>query len=297
MPPKKKSRKSTSKESDKPDAPLEYIDYIREQAGKRFAGRRKNVNYDIEQNTRAIQALLKINAEIFGRCMGSGTIDDEGKSATFTRYGFDVVRVCQNQATNKTQFITESGRSQQSFDIRPCSELPTGIDNVFVVQYQASPFDLLIDYDSFFNSAIMLHDDILEPFLVQLKVHIESIHVRLGKIESWLLEPKSNIEFIEATFEKKLEIPAAGDFEQDCDCPSGTHAQSDECLNCGYNLSQHRSIDGRLCCPNFGTYFRCDKKIHLLKSCNESGKFEKTFSVTKKNEQTKLKKFLEFMSS
>ena len=51
----------------------------------------------------------------------------------------------------------------------------------------------------------MLHDDILEPFLCKLKQHLESIQVCLGEIESWLLEPKANIQFLEETFGKKLE--------------------------------------------------------------------------------------------
>ena len=51
----------------------------------------------------------------------------------------------------------------------------------------------------------MLHDDILEPFLCKLKQHLESIQVCLGEIESWLLEPKSNIQCLEETFGKKLE--------------------------------------------------------------------------------------------
>ena len=50
----------------------------------------------------------------------------------------------------------------------------------------------------------MLHDDVLEPFLVKLKCHIQSIHVCLGKIESWLVEPKDSISFLEDTFETKL---------------------------------------------------------------------------------------------
>ena len=67
MPPKKKGKN----EPKEPDDPLEYVNHIREEAGKRFVttGRRNNVNLDIEQNVREIRALLKINDEIFGRCI------------------------------------------------------------------------------------------------------------------------------------------------------------------------------------------------------------------------------------
>ena len=66
-----------------------------------------------------------------------------------------------------------------------------------MVQYKAEPLNTFIDYDAFFQRALMLHEDVLEPFLAKLKHHIQSIHVCMGGIESWLLEPKRNIEFLE----------------------------------------------------------------------------------------------------
>ena len=66
----------------------------------------------------------------------------------------------------------------------------------------------------------MLHDDILEQFLCKFKQHLESIQVCLGKIESWLLEPKSNIQFLEETFQKKLiiipAVPLCDDYAHPC---------------------------------------------------------------------------------
>eukprot|EP00985_Skeletonema_marinoi_P011445 scaffold5456_cov73-Skeletonema_marinoi.AAC.1 len=69
MPPMKK-RKSAGAPKE-PEEPLDFVTHIREKAQKRFASRRKNVNYDIEQNVREIRALLNINAEIFGRVIDS----------------------------------------------------------------------------------------------------------------------------------------------------------------------------------------------------------------------------------
>ena len=50
MPPKKKRSKASPPSAPKvPDEPMEYVNHIRENAGKRFAhaGKKKNVNYDI----------------------------------------------------------------------------------------------------------------------------------------------------------------------------------------------------------------------------------------------------------
>ena len=162
MPPKKKAKKSAAEEE-----PLEYIEHVRERATKRFAKshgkKKKNVNYDIEQNIREIRALLNINDEIFQRCISSGQITSKSKSATFTRYSYDVVKVRQN-STKQTQFITEPEQSQHSFDVSALMDLPADLTDVFVAKYQSS-YSLLVDYNEYLESSLMLHDDILEPFL------------------------------------------------------------------------------------------------------------------------------------
>jgi hypothetical protein len=93
---RKKAKTLSSKE---PDEPLECIHYIRECAVKSlvYSGKKKggHVNSDIEQNFREIRALLKINAEIFTRCMDSVEKGYTGTNATFTRLGYDVVTVRQ----------------------------------------------------------------------------------------------------------------------------------------------------------------------------------------------------------
>jgi len=299
MPPRKK-RKSAGAPKE-PEEPLDFVTHIREKAQKRFASRRKNVNYDIEQNVREIRALLNINAEIFGRVIDSASNYSSGESVTLTRYGFDAVKV--RQSGESTEFITEPVCSEDTFPINALLHLPDNLNGVLVVQYQAAPFNNFIDYNAFFRSALMLHDDILEPFLVKLKDHVESIHVLLGEMESWLLESQRKIEFIETTFGTKLETPSPDQEVSDCNCPSG-HGFT-RCLRCSEKFYHHTrdTISGhRLCCQfNYpGHKFRCKKrvpKIHILKKYDHDGKFEKTFQITTESEQAKLKKCLEYMDS
>jgi hypothetical protein len=126
---------------------------------------------------------------------------------TFERSDFAKVTVRQcPMIAALTELITVQERDQEAFSMKPLLELPAGLNDLFVVKYQAAPYHDFINYDDFFKTAIMLHDDVLEPFLVKLKQHLESIQVCLGEIESWLLEPKSNIQFLEETFGKKLDI-------------------------------------------------------------------------------------------
>ena len=303
MPPKKKAKKSAAEEE-----PLEYIEHVRERATKRFAKshgkKKKNVNYDIEQNIREIRALLKINDEIFQRCISSGQIISESKSATFTRYSYDVVKVRQNTTNqSQTDCITKPEQSHCNFDVSSLMSLPKGINDLFLVPYQSS-YPGLVDYHEFLESALMLHDDILEPFLAKIKGHTETIHVCLGEIESWLLAPKSNIEFIEEIFGMKLEPPTAADIGvKVCDCSAGTHQSTDICECCKKSFGAHTrqlygGIISKFRCPNssyHATFFRCKKQI-TLKTLHESGKFEKTFSISHQNDKDKLTKFLDFMN-
>ena len=185
MPPKKKAKLK----SPVPNDPQDYVAYVRETSRERFDTssnhnhhRRRSSNSDtipIEQNVREIRALLKINAEIFSRVMGSASNYIDGKSASFTRYGFDFVKVRQqdndsgrygsssNNTSTMIQFITEYERNEQTFDMKPLSTLPDDLNDVFALKHQAYPFDIFINFDAFFGSSLMLHDDIMERFFDQ----------------------------------------------------------------------------------------------------------------------------------
>jgi hypothetical protein len=285
MPPKKKAKLSSS---NVPEDPIEFVGHIRNESGKRFSTTKRSKgehNSDIEQNVREVRALLKINAEIFGRCMESRVLVDDDEDSTddedwtssddsddscflsvheavnraryakglglltFKRSDFAevTVRQCPTNAA-VTELITVQERDQEAFSMKPLLELPAGLNDLFVVKYQAAPYHDFIDYDDFFKTAIMLHDDVLEPFLVKLKQHLESIQVCLGEIESWLLEPKSNIQFLEETFGKKLERVQLG-------------------------------------------------RDQVLTTFRDSGRFERTFTIAHSSDQQKLKNFLVFMGN
>jgi hypothetical protein len=267
MPPKKKAKLSSSNE---PEDPIDFVGHIRKkEARKRFSITKGEHNSDIEQNVREVRALLKINAEIFGRCMEFQLdrvyYNQDGEYYTFTRSTFDEVKVRQNPMDEDiTELITEQQRTLKVFSLKPLLELPAGLNDLFVATYQAAAYEAFIDYDAFFRTAIMLHDDVLEPFLAKFKQHLESIQVCLGEIESWLLEPKSNIQFLEETFGKKLDI-----------------LTDEDLLNEGYALDE---LDEE---------FECECQV--LKTYYGPGRFETTFTIAKACDQQKLKNFLIFM--
>jgi hypothetical protein len=156
---------------------------------------------NVEQNIREIRAIITTNAEILDRCIGSR----KGNSySTFLRYSFDVVEIRTIGST--TRFVAYPERSEKSFDMTPLTELPACIANIFVPPKKF--FDNFIDYEAFFEKSLILHDEVLGAFLLQLKDHLlSSVQVCLGKIETWLMESESNINYLESKFGVKMEFP------------------------------------------------------------------------------------------
>lgn len=68
---------------------------------------------------------MKINAEIFTRCMVSVEKCYTGTNAVFARSGYDVVEVrqCPTNAA-LTELITGQTRTQESFSMNTLSEVP-----------------------------------------------------------------------------------------------------------------------------------------------------------------------------
>ena len=193
------------------------------------------------------------------------------------------------------------------------SEVPAGLIDLFVVKYQAAPYQAFVDYDALFKTAIVLHDDVLEPFLVKLKQHLESIQVCLGEIESWLLEPKSNIQFLEKTFGTKLknlpETPLGKDYtcvyKDPWNIHSGGIPSTSVCARCFNKIDAHtpsaHTPSGfpmyKFICSDGKGYFKTGQpSCQVLKVYKQSGKFETEFNIASTNDQNKLKKFIEFIS-
>jgi hypothetical protein len=322
MPPKKKAKLPSSNdphESNELEDPAEFIGYIRNEGGKRFSPTKRSKgdrNSDIEQNVREVRALLKINAEIFGRCMENQLdpyYDTEVvEHYTFARYDFSKVSVHQHPSDeDRTELITEQQRSLKAFCLKSLCELPAGLNDLFVVKYQAAPYQAFVDYDALFKTAIVLHDDVLEPFLVKLKQHLESIQVCLGEIESWLLEPKSNIQFLDKTFGTKLknlpETPLINDYTCSHADPwnyihSGGMPSTSVCARCfnkigAHTASCHSFQFYKFICSDGKGYFKTGQpSCQVLKVYKQSGKFETEFNIASTNDQNKLKKFIEFIS-
>ena len=118
------------------------------------------VNDGIEHNIRDIRAILAVNAEILDRRMESRK-QNENKhsgSVTFLRYSFDVVETY--TISSETKFVTYPERSEKSFDTTPLSNLPADLDDILFFKHKDEPLSLFIDYESFFEKSLILHEDV-----------------------------------------------------------------------------------------------------------------------------------------
>ena len=136
----------------------------------------------------------------------------------------------------------------------PLRKIPSGLDNIFFFKMRSGPFSIFVDYESFFKRSLILHEDVLGPFLAKLKEHMMSIQVCLGSIEEWIMAPKENISYLESTFGISIAETTPDykdELEKDCDCPSGTHPDCLLCLRCKQSYSNHGQMQryrGNIAC-------------------------------------------------
>ena len=256
------------------------------------------VSNDVEQNIREIRAIIITNDEIFDRCMGSRKQDSY---TTFVRFSSDLVEA--RTIASAIQFVTYPKRSEKSFDMTPLAELPASIANIFVLQKKS--FADFIDYEALFEKSLILHDEVLGAFLEQLKDHlVSSVQVCLGRIETWLMEKETNINYLESRFDVIIEFPEENEprVSRVCSCPTGTHPDSLGCMRCGKQKCDHFGPRETWCYEGkknrrFSDYrFSCTK-FHLLKYWTTAlpGTIDLKFDISKENDRRRLEKVLELM--
>lgn len=306
--------------AESPPEQSEYISRMRETVIKELErsghppGRACDKIDDVNGNIRVIRALLATNAEILDRVVDYVNYDgDDG--TVFARFGFEVVRAQQwQQFQTKVRFVTYPETSEMAFDLTPLKTVPA----CFVLRpVYRTDFTSLVDYELYFERSLgALHRDVLAPFLIGFKSHLESIQVCLGEVDDWLLDAQSNVEFLETTFGLSLETDTyqgsssevyASD-NGDAFVPGTNRCLVNEtCVNCNLGFNWHHCVfmNGRYyrrCIPHnanngdgsrsFFTYLR----QQVLKECEFNGRVEAVFHISQASEQDRLIKLLDFLS-
>jgi hypothetical protein len=235
-----------------PEDPEEFISFLRratlEKNGLALSNE-ENVQVEIPQNVREIRAILRTNAEIFGRCMPLATehlcgAENGTRCATFVRFAVTEVRTRHAifDGNDKTIVYVRPTRCDKSFDTTTLSSIPNNIKGFFEILYKEEPRHY-VDFEAFFEKGVsLLHEDILMPFLVHLKGHLMSVQVCLGGIDGWLLEHNDTHSFLESSYGSTINATVMKELQLDvslCLCPYGTHDQEHKCPKCNYEFKSH----------------------------------------------------------
>ncbi|KAL7482341.1 hypothetical protein ACHAW6_008008 [Cyclotella cf. meneghiniana] len=311
-----------------PDDPQQYIAHIRRSLleTKLDLSNKQHVQTDIHQNVREIRAILKTNAEIFHRCMSSAIISRDAKrrsvglgqrgTTTLARIEFDEVHTQHRGSNDKTVFVVYPKQSQRSFQTGILSNIPSELECIIKpTAYREEPHSSFIHHEAYFRSCLVLHDEILAPFLVYFKDYLMSVQICLGKIDEWIMEPNETLQFLRTTFGDvpSLDVTKMGEWHRSktatmflCHCPVGRHSAEDICLKCKHPFQKHNirmspEFDGdatcSYICPHRQEYFHCNEVAAVvLKECSSYGRHETKFSLLNESERNKLKKFLDYIT-
>jgi hypothetical protein len=245
-------------------------------------------NLDIAIKT--IEAILVTNDEIFHRCQQLLLNENEhyAENQLFAKYAFKEVKVWAF-APNITQVVVFTDREEALFYLRPLLNLPEGL-NMFQPQREKSGF---INFRALLQMSLMLHDDMILPFLSKLKHHLESVQVCLGNIDSWLMETAHSIEYLETKFGAKVDPKLKKTYARPrwCKCADNTH--TDICANCtkSFSAGQEHCIHRN----NFCTFF-CGRMYQNLADYTMRGRFEATFDISIEREREQLDRLHDFLS-
>jgi hypothetical protein len=312
--------------------PQEFIARIREQGICNFPKPTDNIGADVDLDhlVRTTRAILAMNNEIWMRCKQARQTDKSStlsstEGAIFERIAFQTIS-SKNSQPGTLGFMTTPELKHKDFGLPP--PIPQELTDIIALKTKG-PQSVFPDYALFFERSLLLHEDVLMPFLFKLKDHLEWIQVFLGQIDAWLMEPVSYVEFIKEVFDKELIIPTKKEGTTTCtkDC-TVKHPAPSCCLVCGQPFSSHRQYSqdgfnsrngfrssfhkqvyqndgGHLCFDvnsrseqpvGWGSFMFFSPDPQLLKTCEASGEHTETFDIGMEIDRKRLKMFLEFVS-
>ena len=209
---------------------------------------------DLPYLLQTTKALISFNISIWERCQ-ENRIGMHGGLLSFSRVSISQIRTQQVDATTTTFYIPTTVTSKDFGAPPPVPKeladflsVPILSENEDESTTGSSSFAGIPDYEAYLDRAALLRDEALLPFLVKLKDHLESVHVFLGNIEAWLMEPHCNARFLEDIFDgiSQVGLPTVKDLIVSCDkaggdpkCCTIPHPAASLCLQCHKPFRDH----------------------------------------------------------
>jgi hypothetical protein len=157
--------------------------------------------------------------------------------------------------------------------------VPPELSIIYPLRHQSG----LIDYESFLERSFLLNDDVLVPFMCNLKEHLATVQKSLVDMEQWLATGQCNKFFIETTF-------GAGCIDEAKECSDDNRI----CANCGCPYNTHDTTY-RYCLGKGGKRYK-DSQAILLKQFDTASKVVDTFDISDEKEQKRLLKLMDYLA-
>lgn len=185
--------KSSKMNEPKPEPTIDFVSEMRAFVLKDFPTESEEF-VDLIHAIDTVGGLLAANKEILERCEESKLDSSRANFFKCKRINYNTLKIGTNDghATFKTYPWIET----EDFDITPLVELPLRLR---LLEHKKDDHGF-IDFGELFSKSMVLHPDVLLPFLVAFKAHLELVQVCLGAIEEWIIQSQDNAHFLESTF-------------------------------------------------------------------------------------------------
>ena len=203
---------------------------------------------DLEYLMKTVQALISTNTDIWGRCNHHEALDTEWNVRLLCCETATLQADCSSYS-NISHIEVTSTPTMSTFNIGHPPELPISLTDIFAVKSSGNFYDC----DEYLKKSLILSDDVLPGFLKTLQTHLEDVQVFLGRIESWILEGTSNLEYLNTLFETDI----GNEIEQQHIFFSKFKSYSDE-GNFEFNL---RTDEGRQRLEAMVAFFKIGKYV------------------------------------
>jgi hypothetical protein len=289
-------------------------------------------DYDnLDQLIVMVRALIETNREIWERCKQNlveknekAMVESPPSNLKFYRVGYTSVDVTTrsnngygNVKDSILSFTTKAVLETKAFSSIPL--LPLKLRNT-LSEVSKVPEEILPDYDRYMEKAALLHEDVMEPFLVVLKGHLEDLQVFLGEIDTWVFEPLLCRNFIRDQFNHDLPVAEL------VGCGNSCSLKHDDmlCVRCFSTQGCHKNVNSTHSGSSYqyhgssyqyhgssyhvhdycavghivrGSFFQSSCTELKKVSLRDGGEIKKTFNISTEAEQARLRKFLEFVES
>jgi hypothetical protein len=270
--------------------------------------------HDLRHLLRSANALITMNQEIWERCKEDRCIITNG----FLPFSRHSLKVRCDSPKNEDHISVSVQLEVKCKDFGAPPRIPSGLLDLIGLENetggdaQCKQFEGFPDYRLYLEKQVgLLNDVVLVPFLLKFKEHLESIHVYLGNIESWLLEPSLHAQFLKDLTGEEVSIP---NNKPGIWCHGGTpccvkHPPSSICLKCHNPFEYHENESTMLkvgttpCyrhfCPSGKTsefkHYESVASQTLLRVPFPHGMMDSEFCLDSETEQRKLKALVGFI--